>query len=216
MEGRKNYFKENTIWHLCNKSIANFGIFKNPNNAQRFIEVLDYYNNINYKIRYSYARRKKLYKYQNLLIPKKESIIKVLSYCIMPDHYHLVIKILSDNILSKYINDIENSYTHFFNRKFNRKGPLWQSSFLSVLIKTNEQLLHVTRYVNINPTSSQLVDRPEDWQFSSYKDIITNPIFLKEYLKEISISNSLSYKEFAGNNIDYQKKLKLIKKLLLE
>ena len=216
MESRKSYFKENTIWHLCNKSIANFGIYKDPNNSQRFIEVSDYYNNINCKIRYSYTIRKKLYKYQNLLIPKNDSIIKVLSYCIMPDHYHLVIKILESDVLSKYINDIENAFTHYFNKKFNRKGPLWQTSFRSVLIKTNEHLLHVTRYVNINPTTSQLVDRPEDWIFSSYKDIISNPIFLKEYLKEISINNPLSYKKFAEDNINYQRKLKLIKKLILE
>ncbi|OGK24916.1 hypothetical protein A3F58_04160 [Candidatus Roizmanbacteria bacterium RIFCSPHIGHO2_12_FULL_37_9b] len=216
MEGRKSYFKENSFWHLCNKSIANFGIFKDPINSQRFVEILDYYNNINSKIRYSYAIRKKIYKYQNILIPKNESIVKILSFCIMPDHYHLVIKILVDNILSKYINDIENSFTHFFNRKFDRKGPLWQTSFRSVLVKTNEQLLHVTRYVNINPTASNLVDKPEDWSFSSYKDIISQPVFLKDYLTEISITKPESYKKFAEDNIDYQRRLKMIKKLILE
>lgn len=216
MEGRKNYFRENTFWHLCNKSISNFGIFKDPSNSRRFIEVLDYYNNSNFKVKYSLAIKNNIYSYNNLLIPKNDSFIKILTYCIMPDHYHLVLKILKRDILSKYINDIENSYTHFFNRKFDRKGPLWQSSFRSVLIKTIEQLLHVTRYVHINPTTSNLVDKPEDWPFSSYKDIISNSKFLKEFLPEISISNPKSYKKFIEDNIDYQKKLKHIKKLLLE
>ena len=216
MERRKNLFKVGTFWHLCNKSIANYGIFKDPINAQRFIETLDYYNSIDYKVKYSLAKENKLYNYQNLLIPKNSSIIKVLTYSIMPDHYHLVTKVMQSDLISKYISDVENSFTHFFNKKFKRKGPLWQSRFRSILIKTNEQLLHVIRYVCVNPTTSNLVEKPEDWHFSSYKDTITNPKCLKQYLAEIFIKNPRSFKKFVEDNIDYQKKLKLIKKLLLE
>ena len=63
----------------------------------------------------------------------------MISYCVMPDHYHLVVKILKEAIFSKYINDLENSYTRYFNVKFDRKGPLWQNSYKAVRIKTNEQ-----------------------------------------------------------------------------
>ena len=215
MEGRKNLFKSGTFWHLCNKSIANYGIFKDPNNSQTFIETLDYYNSIDYKNRFSVAKENKSYVYNNLLIPKKNSIIKVLTYNIMPDHYHLVIKVMQNDMVSKYINDIENSYSHFFNNKFNRKGPLWQTHFQSVLIKTNEQLLHVIRYVNLNPVTAGLVDKPEDWPFSSFRDITSDPKFLRD-LTEISIRNPRSFQKFVEDNIDYQKKLKSIKKLLLE
>jgi len=216
LEKRSMYFKAGTFWHLCNKSIANYGIYNDAENSQRFIETLDYYNNTDNKVKLSLAKRNKIYTYGNLLFPKNNSKTKILTYNIMPDHYHLVIKILKDDLLSKYISDVENSYTHFLNKKFGRKGPLWQSRFRAVLIKTNEQLLHVIRYVILNPTTSNLVEKPEDWHFSSYKDIISNPIFLKEYLSEISISNPITFKKFVENNIDYQKKLKLIKKLTLE
>jgi len=213
---RKMRFKSPGIFHIFNKSIANFGIFKTANNAQRFVEILDYYNLPTIKKRFSVAKEKGLYKYQNLLIPREENRIKFISYTIMPDHYHLLIKILVDDILSKYINDVENSFTRFFNSKFKRKGPLWQSSFKAVRIRSNEQVLHVSRYIHLNPTTAGLVEKPEDWFFSSYNNLISDKKFLGEIIGEISISNPNSYKKFVENNQDYQKKLKRIKKLIFD
>src|SRR3989344_3711778 len=149
---RGNIFTQGEIFHIFNKSIAKYGIFKDLNNCQRFIQALDYYNNHNYGTNLgNYLKKNKNY-FPQLLDIDKISFLKFISYCVMPDHYHLVIKILKESILSKYINDLANSYT---------------------------------RYLN---------------------DIIT----------EISISDPKKFKKFCENNIDYQKKLRAIKKLLLE
>ena len=213
---RKERFKSSTIFHVFNKSIANFGIFKKSSNAQRFIEILDYYNCTDIKKRFSVAKKKNLYHYVNLLIPNENPQIKYISFNIMPDHYHLLIKILINDVFSKYINDVENSFTRFFNLKYKRKGPLWQSSFKAVRIRTNEQLLHVSRYVHLNSTTAGLVEKPEDWPFSSYKDFVSDRRFLGKIIKEISISDPINYKKFVENNQEYQKKLKQIKKLIFE
>lgn len=208
-------FSVGKIYHICNKSIANYPIFKDLSNAQRFIQALDYYNNTLVQVNLgNFLKNNKDY-LPELLTIKNDGLIKFLAYCIMPDHYHLLVKILKENCLSKYINDVENSFSRFFNIKFKRKGPLWQSSFKSVQIKSNEQLLHVSRYIHLNPTTANLVDKPEDWIFSSYKYYL-NSFILKNYLIEISINDANSYKKFCQANIDYQKKLKLIKKLILE
>ena len=114
------------------------------------------------------------------------------------------------------MSDVENSFTRYFNIKFGRKGPLWQNSFKSVEIRSNEQLLHVSRYIHLNPTTNRLVDRPEDWIFSSYKDFITDKKLLNDFMKEISIDDIDDYKKFVENNIEYQRDLKHIKKLLFE
>jgi len=204
------------IYHIFNKSIANFRIFSSSDIRVRFIETLDYYNNDSLKYKYSVAKEKKVYQYNNILIPKSGAFVKFLSYNIMPDHYHLVTKIVNDDYLSKYLGIVENSYCRYFNIKFRRNGPLFQSRFKAVRIRTNEQLLHVTRYVHLNPTTAGLVDKPEDWPDSSYPDIITDEKYLRKYLTEISIKTPTTYKKFVENNLDYQKKLKQIKKLLLE
>lgn len=213
---RKEKFSSGSIFHVFNRSIAHFGIFKNSDNAQRFIEALDYYNNFEFKKKFSLARKEQEFNYQNLLLPRPTIYIKFLSYCIMPDHYHLLVKILVENYLSKFINDVGNSFTRFFNIKFERKGPLWESSFKVVRVRSDQQFLHLSRYIHLNPTTAGLVDRPEDWLFSSYRDIISDTCFLKEVLKEYSIDNVAAYKRFVEDNKDYQRKLKLIEKLSIE
>ena len=212
---RKNKFYDDCFYHVFNKSIANFGIFTKPKNSSRFIEALSYYNNLKIELSLSiYQRRNSID--TNLLIPKDQSIAKIISYCIMPDHYHLLVKINHAKKFSKYINNVEDSFSRYFNLKNNRKGPLWQSVVKSVYIESNEHLLHVSRYIHLNPTTKYLVNKPEDWVLSSYKDIISDDRYLKEYIKEISIDSCSDYKKFVENNIDYQRELKHIRKLMID
>ena len=209
-----NFYRD-CFYHVFNKSIANFRIFSKIENCLRFLNTLDYYNDQKIKPSLSVYLRKNFLN-TNLLIPKDNSLIKIISYCIMPDHYHLLIKLINADKFSRYINNIENSYSRFFNIKNNRKGPLWQSRFKSVMIVSNEQLLHVSRYIHLNPTTNYLVDNPEDWNLSSYKEIIRDKKYLKEYIKDISIDSCLEYKKFVENNKDYQRKLRVIKKLMID
>ncbi len=212
-----NKYIQGEFYHIFNKSIANFKIFGDLDNCQRFLDTLCFYNNRFQDESFSdFLIKNKDFYNKSLLKEDVEnySFVKFISYCIMPDHYHLLVKVLLDNSLSKYISKVENSFTRYFNIKFNRKGPLWQTNFKSVRVKNNEQLLHLTRYIHLNPTTSNLVSKPEKWQFSSYKDYIFNDFILKKYLKEISIKDKEDYKKFVENRIDYQKQLKKIKKLI--
>lgn len=210
-------FYQGEIYHVFNKSIADYKIFGSFDKGEAFIKRLYYYNSSLIKESFSkYIEKNKDYKLNNLLIPQENSYVKFLAYCLMPDHYHLLVKVLKDDIFSKFIGDVENSFSRYLNLKQKRKGPLWQSRFKAVRIKSNEQLLHVSRYIHLNPTTSSLVKRPEDWHFSSYKEYINNPKILRDILKEISIIDGKSYKKFVENNIDYQRKLKMIKRLVLE
>lgn len=182
----------------------------------RFLEVVDYYNDTSVKKCFSdYINLHKKYEYKNLLLIKKSAFVKYIGYCIMQDHYHILIKIEQDNLLSTYVSKFENSFSRYFNLKYNRKGPLWQSRFRAVRITSNEQLLHVTRYIHINPTTANYVNKPEEWKFSSYNSYIGSPSYLK-HLPEISIRSPKKYKMFVENNIDYQRTLRKIKKILLE
>jgi len=214
---RSRFFVDDGIYHIFNKSIANFNIFKSSQNSKRFIEILDYYNSVKKKPSFSnYLIKNQHYYLENLLYPRQNRIVKFLSYCIMPDHYHLLVKIINNVYIYKFLNNIGNSFTRYFNLKFNRKGPLWQFSYKAKVIINNEQLLHVSRYIHLNPTSAGLVDRPEDWRFSSYRDFIFDKTILEKIINEISIRKPLTYKNFVENNKDYQKKLKTIGKLILE
>lgn len=177
---KRKIFKAGDFYHIFNKSIANFNIFRDKKAYLRFIQALSYYNNF-FSPKLNLGKFLELEKEYNpiLFFSQNNAIIKFISYCLMPDHYHLLIKILKEDVFSKYISNVENSFTRYFNLRFNRKGPLWQGRFKAVRIKNNEQLLHVSRYIHLNPTNNNLVQKPEDWLFSSYKIIISNDYFLK-------------------------------------
>ena len=213
---QKRYFIKDNCYHIFNKSIAGFKIFRSTKNKLRFLSLLDYYNNHHVQKRFS-QNRSDYNNHQNVkLFSNSSNIVKYIAYCIMPTHYHLLVKTLLDNKLSNYIGRVDNAYSHYFNKKYCRKGPLWQSRFKSVSVTNNVQLLHLTRYIHLNPTSSGLVNNPQDWSYSSYNDYLSNQSLLKNHLTEISITNQKQYKNFVEDRIDYQKKIYLIKKKLFE
>jgi len=214
---RRNAFVEDGIYHICNKSISHFNIFHEPFFVDRFLDVLEYYNSSEHKMGYSQLEKyNKVFMPLGLLQRNENQIIRFLAFCIMPDHYHLLIKpLIQDNkAIYLYIGKIENSFSRYFNLHKNRKGPLWQSRFRSVAIKSNEQLLHVSRYIHLNPVTAELTEKPENWMYSSYKEYL-DPFKLEE-LHEISIKKPDVYRQFVENNKDYQKTLRSIKSRLLE
>jgi putative transposase len=116
------------------------------------------------------------------------------------------------------MNRVLNGYTRYFNAKHHRKGPLWTGRFKRVLVETDERLIHLTRYIHLNPVTAYLVDKPELWQFSSYREyLIREPMKEKvcefKHLLEISPNE---YKKFVDDQISYQRELAAIKDLILD
>lgn len=106
------------------------------------------------------------------------------------------------------------SYSKYFNINNNRHGPLWESRFKDVLVTDDEQLLHLTRYLHLNPVSAGLINNPEQWPFSSYGEYLGKTktgICAWDGLFEIDFKR---YKKFVHDRTDYQKSLSSIKRLL--
>jgi len=149
-----------------------------------------------------------------MMLPVGQKIlVNVIAYCLMPTHIHIVLEELADNSISVYINNILNSYTRYFNVKHNRKGPLWEGPSKKIPINTDEQLMHVTRYIHLNPVTAYIVNKPEEWPYSSYKEYISNR---KSVTKICSYEHILDirpdlYKKFVDDAIVYQRELAHIK-----
>jgi len=115
--------------------------------------------------------------------------------------------------------NVLNSYSRYFNTKHKRGSPLWKGKFKNVLVETDEQLLHLTRYIHLNPTSAGLVKKPEEWPYSSYLEYlgkIKKMDRICSYEDLMDISPSSSYKNFVESRISYQRELEKIKHLILE
>ena len=89
----------------------------------------------------------------------------------MPNHFHLLIGPRDDE-LSRRMQRFSISYTKAMNERYERIGALFQGQFQAVHVDRNEYLLHLSRYIHLNPAAARLAARPEDWEFSSYRDYV--------------------------------------------
>lgn len=220
---RKEPLVTNEVYHVFNRSIAGFRVFNNDEDFLRMKQLMKYYQ-IKNELRFSdFIELKQLQEegfnnYFNKILINNDKSVQIIAYCFMPTHIHFILKQLTENGIADYMRKILDSYTRYFNTFHKRNGPLWGGRFKNVLIKNDEQLLHLTRYLHLNSTTAKLVDRPEDWEFSSYK----------EYLSEVGDDSAVcqfsdileikpfSYHKFVNDQIFYQRELAKIKELLID
>ena len=100
-----------------------------------------------------------------------EVYTSIVAYCLMPNHYHLLV-CPHDDELSRRMQRFSISYTKAMNKRYGRTGALFEGQFQAVHVDSNEYLLHLSRYLHLNPVVAGLVRLPEDWEFSSYREYI--------------------------------------------
>ena len=215
---RKEPLVTGYVYHVCTKSIAGYGIFRADSDYKRMLEMMRYYSFEDPPMKFSAYRKLEGRRFLDVSrkLEERDRLVNILAYCIMPTHLHLLLHQLKDDGISIYMKNLLNSYTRYFNTRNHRRGPLWQGRFRSVLVKDNDQLLHLTRYIHLNPTSDNLVDRPEDWPYSSYREYLSG---VEDGLCEFSEFFTVSpetYREFVEARKGYQSSLSKIKHLLLE
>lgn len=207
------------IYHILSKSIAGFKIFRNDSEFTRIKSLLKYYKKEKPSLKFSaFMEIKNKEELLRKHPVKKGNIVQIIAYCFMPTHLHLILKQLKKDGISIFMRNILNSYTRYFNIKTKRKGPLWESRFKNIIVKTDEQLLHLTRYIHLNPATAYLVDKPEDWKFSSYKEFLgeaEDKERMCDYSEVLDIKPQ-EYKKFVNSRLEYQRELAKIKESFLE
>jgi len=214
----------NEIYHVLNRGNGAIPIFKNKWDFKKFLEIMFYYQNSNPPLRLS----------QFLLLPanersnfetefrqKKDFLVEIIAYCLMPNHFHFLLRQIKNNGIFQFMRLFQNSYSHHFNKKNKRKGGLFEDRFKAILVETDNQLLHLSRYIHLNPYSSHLVkDFPSllVYQYSSLPEYLA-PVNLQYCQKEIILgqfSSPCAYKKFVLDQADYQKNLEQVKHQTLE
>lgn len=216
---RKDMLIENQIYHIFTKSIAGFKIFNNEFEFIRMKDAIRHYQKEerSFKLSQYLSIRQNNPEYRDINI--SSNLIEIIAYCLMPTHVHLILQQLKPKGISIFMSNILNSYARYFNIKHNRKGPLWEGRFKSVLVKNDEQLLHLTRYIHLNPVTAFLSDEPEGWSsFSSYKEYVCEVDANDRFCNYHGILDikPVSYRKFVEDRIGYQREIAKIKELLLE
>jgi len=217
---RKEPLVNGEYYHIFSRSIAKFVVFNDDKDYQRMHQLISLCRHTKFDHKYSQFHRM-IESSQNEIISilknQDNYLVEIVAYCIMPTHIHFILKQKGDCGISKFISRILNGYSRYFNTKHKRTGPLWAGRFKSVLVYHDDQLLHLTRYIHLNPTSANLVDDLIDWQYSSYKEYISDDVDngLCNFKNIVDMSNT-QYKKFVNDQKNYQKELSLIKYLTID
>jgi len=220
---RKEELATNEVYHVFSRSIANFVIFNDPLEYERMLYAVKFYQmnkpltSFSIFARSPYVQKVGLLNAIESISKNSENIVQIVAFCLMPTHIHFIIKQLQDNGISIFMGNILNSYSRYFNTLHGRKGPLWESKFQNVRVKNDEQLLHLTRYIHLNPVTAFIVDKPEDWKFSSYLEYVGGESGLRicQFKDIIEIETEI-YRDFVKERTNYQRELAKIKKLIIE
>jgi putative transposase len=143
-------FEPENYYHVYNKSINRELLFRSDENQYFFLRRYNHYLN---------------------------GLLSTFSYCLMPNHFHLFIKINRDIPSEKVEKGFRNlfiSYAKAFNTMYERTGSIFQAKYKAKAIKDDAHFTAVIAYLHLNPVKANLCLHPKDWKFSSYNAILNS------------------------------------------
>jgi len=154
-------YEEGGIYHIYNRGTNKQDIFLDKKDYTRFLFYLKLYleepesiQDIDIQKR-NYLERRNFHENINLLL-----------YCLMPNHFHVVLKQKGEKDITDFIRCVALNYSMYFNKRHSRVGPLFQGKYKAVLVKNDEYLLHLSRYIHRNPSAK--VRNLGEYDWSSY------------------------------------------------
>lgn len=194
------------IYHLFNRGVEKRQIFMDESDRFRFVFSLYECNDANFVImrnrindrlfRKNYISKNHIGDtYANLpaFQTKREMLVEIIAFVLMPNHYHLIVRPLVEGGVSLFMKKLSNSYTGYFNDKYERKGmgALFQSAFKAVRVEGDGQFLHLAEYLFANPV--EIID--PGWKDRGAQDIKKAIEFVNNY-KWSSYSDSIGIDNF--------------------
>lgn len=168
---------EDCFYHITNRGDDRKPIYKSEKDYRKFLEYIN--------------RAKDKHKFY------------LYAYCLLTNHYHLLIETTLANI-SKIMHHINGSYTTYYNIKRNRSGHLFQGRYKSIVVDKDSYFLELSRYIHLNPVRVKIVDSPEKYRWSSYKAYLSRKddnCIDKERVNKVLTINPTEYKSFVLNGI---------------
>lgn len=141
MPRRDIVFAKGNYYHAFNRGVNRAPIFFRPGN---------YYYCMNLMMR-----------------NQKKHNVQVISYCLMPNHYHFLLRQDGDTPVSEFVKGVFNPYVQAVNREQKRRGTLFESRFKATWVDSESYLLHLCRYIHANPLTAGLVHKLDHWPFSN-------------------------------------------------
>jgi len=184
---KKPQFVNGEIYHVYNRGVEKRTIFLENRDYFRFIHDLFEFNNQDLAPNNSYFfnNRNSHGKNEILIRNPRKILVEILSFCLMPNHFHLMLRQISDNGVIKFMHRLGTGYTNFFNKKQERVGPLFQGRFKAVLVNDEVYLRHLLNYIHAN--------HAELYESKWKNGIVRNKSLIKKKLVEYRYSSLSDY-----------------------
>ncbi len=193
------------IYHVYNRGVEKRSIFADKKDYLFFLSLL----------KISLSPDEKQDYLEHTRVKDKSESLELLAYCLMPNHFHLLIKQLDECSMTEFMRSISNAYVAYFNKKYKRVGSLFQGTYKAVLVDKDEYLVHLSRYIHMNPLE---IDRDlEKYPHSSYQyylNIKNRPSWFDPAIVLEQFKTPKKYQKFVE---DYKAdSLKIIKSLSID
>ena len=187
-------FRPNSYYHVYNRGVEKREIFLDEQDRRVFLGLFGRYLDPDHK-----ESDSSKIDYQDF-----SKMIEIQCYCLMDNHFHLLMWVGYDpRVISDLMRSLSNSYVSYFNKKYSRVGPLFQGKFKSNMVETEEQLIHTSRYIHLNPVN------PMNYEYSSVSRFIGTNFRSVTWLnprKLICSIGTLDYNNFLMEKYKEQKK----------
>lgn len=212
---RKTQLAEGEYYHIFNRGVDKREIFSDQLDRQRFFQSMNEFNTLDPigSIYENYFRDRKE-KNKN-----KKKLVGFACYCLNPNHYHFIIKQIAERGIEKFMHCLGVGYTKYFNKRHERSGVLFQGAFKAVHVKSNNYLLHLSAYVNLNNRVHSLGNAVSKSMSSwmEYMGSFSEKTFCGE--KNVILDdfkNGEDYRKFAEKSLIAIRNKKELEKLLIE
>jgi len=198
---RSHNFAEGEFYHIYAHGIGDLNIFQNQRDYQRFLTLLFSANGSNPVPRLDRKIDLNLaWDIRDKKIDLGDPLVDIVSFSLMPTHFHLLLKERGDSNISKYLHKILVSHAKYFNLKYKRRGHLFENKFNSKYIDTNEYLLIISSYIHKNAKDLPgWKNNEHNYPWSSYQDFVSENRWqhlLNKDIIEKQFNNPKEYKKF--------------------
>lgn len=206
-------FARGYFYHVYNRGSEKRSIFESRRDYQRFLKTLKYYQLEGPKPKFSHFPSPLVKK-----LDESKKIVEIVAYCLMPNHFHLLLTPIKDGSITEFVSKVSNSYTRYYNTKYDRVGPLLQGEFKAVIMESGEQVVHVSRYIHLNPVVSGLVKSLDQYEWSSYGEYVDkNPTAICSKTEVLQgFKNPQDYRQFISDQASYAQEIEFIKHQVIE
>lgn len=192
---RKTPFINGEFYHIFNRGTDKRVVLSNEYDFKRFLQSMEEFNSVE-PIASIYANS---FRESKLRRPTSK-LVNVVCYCLNINHFHMILEQIVDGGISEFMKRLGGGYTKYFNHKHKRSGVLFQGKFKSCHIDSNEYLLHVSAYVNLNNLAHKIKGEKFRSSWSEYigkdnKNICKKTIIISQF------KNIKEYKDFAESSL---------------